>query len=130
MSFCCNVLCAHQSFQFFKEERMPGSVQMPGGRQLLFCVFQIQDHRHIAVKDAQQIDHLGILRAAAGRQTDIQPLCRRLDRVRAAVLRAGRVVAVNGHDAVRQQLGSFVLPHRQASVDDHDRIFADMKRTF
>ena len=70
MSFCCNVFCAQQPLQLFEEERMPGSVQPARCGQLLLGIFQIQDHRDIAIKDLQQVHHFIVLGAAAGRQTE------------------------------------------------------------
>ena len=53
MLFCCNIFFADQTPQLLEEERMAGSIQSAGGRKLLFGVLQIEDDRHITVKNLQ-----------------------------------------------------------------------------
>lgn len=91
--------------------------------QILLGIGQIQEHRHIPIKNAKQIDHLCIFPAAAGRHTDIQLLCCRFHRVRPAVIQSGRIVIIDRDDALCQQLGSFILPYRQSAIDHDDCIF-------
>ena len=100
MLFCCNIFCAQQPLQFFEEERVPGGVQPARRGQLLLGILQIQDHRDITIKDLQQIHHFIVLRAAAGRQTDKHPSGSCFDRVRAAFIQAGRVVAVRSTEVM------------------------------
>ena len=58
-----------------------------------------------------------------GRQTDEYPPGCCFNGVRAPFVQAGRVVAVDGQNAVCQQLGGFILPHGKPAVDDHNSIF-------
>ena len=53
---------------------MAGGVQAAGSGQLLIGILQIEDDRHVAIKDLQQVDDLGVLRASAGGQADVEPL--------------------------------------------------------
>ena len=56
---------------------MAGSIQSAGGRKLLFGVLQIEDDRHITVKNLQQVDDFCIVRAAARRTDQIDGSMRR-----------------------------------------------------
>ena len=39
---------------------MAGGVQAAGSGQLLLGILQIEDDRHVAIKDLQQVDDLGV----------------------------------------------------------------------
>jgi len=70
-----------------KKSGWPDVYNLRGAASFMFSVLQIEDDRHITVKNLQQIDHLRVLRATAGRQPDIQPLGRVPPRVGGGRLR-------------------------------------------
>ena len=104
---------------------MAGGVQAAGSGQLLLGILQIEDDRHVAIKDLQQVDDLGVLRAGAGGQADVKPLRGVPHEVWFIGLRVFGVIALNGQDALRHQLGRLIFPHREAALDDDDRVFFD-----
>ena len=75
---------------------MPGGVKPARCCQLLLGIFQIQNHRDIAIEDLQQVHHFIVLGAAAGRQADIEPLGGIPHEVGTVGLRVLGVVALDG----------------------------------
>lgn len=122
MSFCCNIALAHHPLKLLEEERVPGGVQPPGRGKLLFGVFEVENDGHIAIEDLQQVDDLGVLRAAAGRQADVEPLGGVPHLVRLIGLGVLGVVALNGQDALGHQLGGLVVADGKAALNDDDGV--------